>query len=615
MNPLLRHQAWLLLVAVLIFFTNLGNYALVNDDEPKNAVCGAEMFRRGDLIVPTFNEKLRTDKPILIYWFMFVSYATFGISEFSARFASSLLSVGTTLLTYHLGRKLYSAEVGFLAGLIICTSMLFSVAGRSATPDSFLIFFVTLAFTLYVWAVARQRGGKFSGDESDTDQVPAADSNANPTLPVDDSPAASGHPTPDRVLAPATWKLAAPFYAALGLAVLAKGPVGVLLPCSIILLFLLLSFRERDLADARLNAPEGPWWRRWYLLAIQLFRPLQILESVRAMHLGIGIGIVAAVALPWYLAVGFATNGDWLEGFLFDHNLRRALVAREKHNGFPLYMLFQFVTLHFGCFPWSVFLPVAAYQLSQRFSDGAPERDSDRLLTCWGFTWLIFFSIVSTRLPGYLLPMYPAVALILARYFYDWERDEVDSGVYSFNLCCRAMGIVGILSVIGVYIADFVLFGGLPWLSLIGAVPIIGALIAVKFLDREQRRRVLQTLVLSAFLLAFLSVAIAPPYVSRYQDSPKFIADIRRFAGGAAVDIGTYRYFKPSVTFYAGQKVTVLESTREVADFFASHPHAFVITFAAQHNALRDDLNSDVTELSRHRSFLRRDDLILLGRN
>ena len=81
MTVLLRHQALLALMAVVIFFTNLGSYALFNEDEPKNASCGAEMFRRGDVIVPTFNEALRTDKPILIYWLMLAGTAIGDLAE------------------------------------------------------------------------------------------------------------------------------------------------------------------------------------------------------------------------------------------------------------------------------------------------------------------------------------------------------------------------------------------------------------------------------------------------------------------------------------------------------------------------------------------------------
>ena len=620
MTLLLRHQAILAIVAILIFFTNLGSYALFNDDEAKNATCGAEMFRRGDWIVPTFNEGLRTDKPILTYWFMLASFKTYDVSEFSARLASSLLAVGTILLTYHLGRKLYSAEIGFLAGLILSTCLLFSVVGRAATPDSSLVFFVTLCFASYVWVVARRRGGNFGeGDflpvvttppkPASTDAVPeknnddvAATSGVEPNLPL------SGR------LVPANWKFAAPAYAAMGLAVLAKGPVGFVLPSAIILLFLLITRRERDLDGETIKPVEGRWWRRWFSMVVQIFRPRPILEAVQGMHLLIGLGIVAAIALPWYLAVGVKTNGDWLRGFFLEHNLQRALIAKENHTGFPFYQLYQFVAIHLGCFPWSVFLPVAVYQMWQRSEEGARWRDSDRLLACWSIVWFIIFSLVSTRLPNYVLPMYPAVALILARYFYDWEREEVDIGVYSFNLCCRALWIGGTLMVIGATVAAFMYAADDQWFGLIGLIPVVGAFVAAKFLDQEKRARVIQTLLVMSVLLAFVIVGIAPSRIIRYQDSPQFIADAKRFAGGEDFIIGTYRYFRPSVVFYAGKRVAVLQSSLEVADFLASHPHAFVITPLNKHNELRENLRGDVSELSRHRDFLHRDELILLGR-
>ena len=617
---LFRHQAILAVVAILVFFTNLGSYALFNDDETKNATCGAEMFRRADWIVPTFNETLRTDKPILTYWFMLTSFSLFGISEFSARLASSLLAVGTTLLTYHLGRKLYSAEIGFLAGLILSTCLLFSAVGRAVTPDSSLVFFVTLSFASYVWVVARRRGGNFSeGDflpveTTSTEPTVAEAVTDNTNLDAANDDGVKSLPLPSDVLVPASWKFAAPTFAAMGLAVLAKGPVGLILPCFIILLFLLITRRERDLERETIKSTEGRWWRRWFLTVAQVFRPRPIIEAVQGMQLLIGLGIVAAIALPWYLAVGFKTNGEWLRGFFLDHNVSRALFAKENHTGFPFYQLYQLVAIHFGCFPWSVFLPVAVYQMWQRFEDRTRWRDSDRLLACWVVVWFIVFSLVSTRLPNYLLPMYPAVALILARYFYDWQREEVDIGVYSFNLCLRALWIAGTFMVIGITITAFLLFVNDQWFGLIGSIPIAGAFVAAKFLDQEKRTRVLQTLLVTATLLALMIVGIAPARIKSYQDSPQFIAEAKRFSNGEDFVIGTYGYFKPSVVYYAGKKVTVLQSWPEVSDFLSGHPHAFVITPAVKHNVLPQELRGDISELSRHRDFLHRDELILLGR-
>ena len=116
-----RHQAVLLVVAALVFFVNLGKAQLWDDDEPKNAECAREMCERGDWITPTFNHGLRHDKPALVYWLMISAYKTFGVNEFSARFWSAALAVGTTLATYQLGRMLFGVRVGFWAGWIMAT--------------------------------------------------------------------------------------------------------------------------------------------------------------------------------------------------------------------------------------------------------------------------------------------------------------------------------------------------------------------------------------------------------------------------------------------------------------------------------------------------------------
>ena len=70
MTSTLRHLAIILVVAVVVLFTNLGGPRLWDRDEPRNAGCTAEMLARGDLITPVFDDELRTHKPILLYWFM-----------------------------------------------------------------------------------------------------------------------------------------------------------------------------------------------------------------------------------------------------------------------------------------------------------------------------------------------------------------------------------------------------------------------------------------------------------------------------------------------------------------------------------------------------------------
>ena len=585
MSTLWRHQLLLGMIAVLVFFTNLGGYVLFDEDEPKNAVCGREMFERSDWIVPTFNAQLRTDKPILIYWLMQVSFSLFGVSEFAARFGSAFLAVGTTLLTYHLGRKLYSPEVGLLAGVIVCTSLMFSAVGRAVTPDSVLVFCLTLAFTGYVWAVAARRGGHFSGPET------------------------SGVETPWTELLPASRVASLPMYAAMGLAILAKGPIGVLLPCTIIGLLLLVTLRRNELAHGMLSSPGGPWWRRSLVTVAQVMRPSRVLEASGRMRVVLGAAVVLAIAMPWYVAVGLKTDGAWLRGFLGDHNVGRFLGAKENHSGPIVYYV---IALFMGCFPWSVFLPSAVWQLRTRLVKCDSWGDSDRFVACWAGVWFVFFSFASTKLPNYVLPMYPALALISARYLHDWQLAPAGHGAISFRHCCRVLAVLGVLMMVGIPIAMSILLPGEEWLLLIGAVPLVGAALAFVASQREQRPRAIRILSASAITLAVLMVGIAPTRMSPHQDSPKLAEAARQAAGTSDIELGSIDYFSPNLVFYSGHPVQRLAQPDDVTKFFAEHPRGFVVARSDKLKRLTDPM-PQIVEVARYRRFLRNHDLVLLG--
>ena len=187
-KPVNTSLHFIIIVAVssLVLFTNLGGPRLWDRDEPRNAGCAAEMMERGDWVVPFFNAELRHHKPILLYWLLMSAYGVFGVNEFSARFWSAALAVGTVLATYGIGRRLFHANVGFWAAVILATSLMFDVAGRAATPDSALIFCSTAALLIYVLTAFPADGTYF----------------------------------------PQRWWAAGAMYALMGLAVLAKGPIG-----------------------------------------------------------------------------------------------------------------------------------------------------------------------------------------------------------------------------------------------------------------------------------------------------------------------------------------------------------------------------------------------------
>src|SRR5579863_8946375 len=107
-----RDCALLLIVSALLTLPNLGVPSLWDMDEGVNAQTAREMQEAETWVIPTFNFQLRTAKPVMLYWFQRLSYAAFGVSEWSARLPSVLAGWLSILLIYELGRRMFGRATG-----------------------------------------------------------------------------------------------------------------------------------------------------------------------------------------------------------------------------------------------------------------------------------------------------------------------------------------------------------------------------------------------------------------------------------------------------------------------------------------------------------------------
>src|SRR5262245_58714221 len=101
----LGHYVLLGAVSVLVCFVNLGGPSLWDIDEGHNAEAAREMLAAGDGIVPTFNYRLRSDKPVLLYWLQIAAYRVVGVNELAARLPSALAAALAILALYRLGQQ------------------------------------------------------------------------------------------------------------------------------------------------------------------------------------------------------------------------------------------------------------------------------------------------------------------------------------------------------------------------------------------------------------------------------------------------------------------------------------------------------------------------------
>lgn len=147
-----RHWLILAVVSVLVFAANFWGVSVYILDEAKNAGCAMEMHSRGDWVVPTFNDELRTDKPPLHYYFMRAAYSVFGVNPFAARFFSVLMGIFTVLAVYFFSARLLSPRAGFMAALMLACSIQLAIQFHLAVPDPYLIFFLTAGLLSFVYA-------------------------------------------------------------------------------------------------------------------------------------------------------------------------------------------------------------------------------------------------------------------------------------------------------------------------------------------------------------------------------------------------------------------------------------------------------------------------------
>ena len=322
----------LIAVAFITFFFKLGGMALLGPDEPRYAEIAREMFTTGDWISPRLCGCLWFEKPALIYWLSAAGYRLFGVSEFAARLPIAVAATATVLLLYAVTKRVASQKLAFITSLMLATAGMFIGYARVASPDMALATTMTaalLAGFLATGAHGRKRA-----------------------------------------------MLWAASFAAMGLAVLAKGLPGVAL---VILIFVVYF----------------TWVRR--------------ADLISRREVVIGAAVFLVVAAVWYVPVTLRHGWAFIHEFFVRHHFQR-FTSNEFGHPQPFYFFLPIAIA--GLVPWSAFLLPALARLRRL----QPRRDRRDALVAFAWAWaavvIVFFSFSGSKLPGYILPAFPALAII-----------------------------------------------------------------------------------------------------------------------------------------------------------------------------------------------------------
>lgn len=271
-----------LILAIIVYGWNFWGTSIYMLDEAKNAGSAAEMIRRNDYFVPTFNGEFH-DKPALQYFFMIAGYKMFGVNAFGARIFSVIMGVLSVMSIFWFSKKILGEKPALFASLIYIASLQMAVQFRLAVPDPYLLFCLTTGwFCFYL-----------------------------------------GYKNNDA-------KMLYAFYALTGLAFLAKGPIAFALPGLSILLFLLLNkdLRVKRLVDLKIFSGglltlsiALPWyiasgiatnweWPKYFFLTHNIDRYVNTFEGHGGFPFDVVVIAIAAllpssVLIPQALALAF----------------------------------------------------------------------------------------------------------------------------------------------------------------------------------------------------------------------------------------------------------------------------------------------------------------------
>jgi 4-amino-4-deoxy-L-arabinose transferase-like glycosyltransferase len=331
---------WLVIAVALIWFANLEYRKLIKPDEGRYAEIPREMVVSGNWVTPRLNDLKYFEKPPLQYWATATAYEVFGQHQWTSRLWTGLTGFAGILLVWFAGLRLFGREAAGYAAVLLGSSMLYVLMGHINTLDMGVTFFLTLGIA-----------GLLLGQ-------------------------AQTHKKIQR-----NWMLLA--WAALGLAVLSKGLMGLVLPGTALFLYAVV---QRDFS------------------------------VFKRMHWLAGLAVFLLITAPWFYLVMKANPEFFQRFFIYEHYTR--FTTKELGRFQPWYYFIP--VLLSGMLPWTVLMfdtLINTWRSSRLPVDGSNGKafNPARFLLVWAVFIYVFFTISDSKLPSYLLPMFPALALLMGK--------------------------------------------------------------------------------------------------------------------------------------------------------------------------------------------------------
>lgn len=513
-----RPRLWLAAIGLLLFLPGLNALPPLDRDEARFAQATAQMLESGDFIRIKFQEDDRNKKPAGIHWLQAASVAALSSAPareiWAYRIPSVLAAILALLFTFEAGRALFDRRIAVIGASLLGATLGLMGEATIAKTDAALLASVCGGMAALARIYAARRAGSRAG-----------------------------------------LKTALAFWAAVGVSILIKGPVG---PMIFALTIPALRF-----------APPAPAFLRD-------LRPLA------------GAGLALLIAAPWLIAIGVATQGAFYVEALGGDAAAKIFAGQESHGAPPGYYL---------ALVWIGFWP-ASFFLAGGLVRAVADRVEPGPLFClaWaGPAWIVF-ELTATKLPHYTLPLFPALALLAAHA----AARGATGGRWPAILrrAGAALALLGGLAFAGLLVYGSIAYGGQAAIgaSLLAAGLILAASLAIFVLIW---RGAASGMARAAALT--LGLAIAASYLALERIIPRWsdlkvsteiaalvkAADLHPLAGSGAPPVALIGYYEPSAVFLLGTQ-TALLTAETLPDALSARTGGGAFAAAVDARLLRD---------------------------
>jgi len=499
----------LAIVGLLLYLPGLGSYGPLDPTDSFFIESGRELFESNNYLLPMHNYRPWLDKPILYFWAVAGSYHLLGVSPFAGRLVSALSGVVLGLSTYGFSWPYIGVRQATIAALIFMSFPLACAIGHMSLTDLPLAALMGIALqALFHFEKSRKISACLIA------------------------------------------------YFALALAFLCKGPIAVIIVGAIYGLYLLLTSSPLKTLPHRILQAK-PFW---------------------------GLLIIAVVNLPWYTMAAVGTNGEFLREFFITQNFGRMVGAVNHQQPFWFYI----PVLLGGLFPWSLLaillsLPLLTKTALQEVQIKLQKLWSERgrldnrtaylfLCTIWAVFVIVLFSAIKTKLPTYVLPGLPPLAVLIA---------TVLAHVESRKKTLIILGTLMTATMIGALIAPAITK---DWVTvflvkeyLIFYAGLLAAITFTVLAWRGQTKTALNMLLASAITLTALLVPLG--HVAFYEHRQKPFEQLIERIQAAKADIATVVVEAPALSYYLHRRVDPLRDRAEGKAYLAGghKPHYLLV--------------------------------------